>query len=110
MRRWHGPVAGAGMSANIAFLTRLARIAGETARDEERAASARVLVHAYETVLYAQLGITSSRRPTAQAKERAREALEALRREVLKGEIGAAPGAAGMYAAVRERIDMTRRT
>jgi hypothetical protein len=97
------------MSANVAFLTRLARIAGETVCAETRATRARALVHAYETVLYVGLGIAGQRRPTARAKEIANESFEALRRELLKSEIDAPPATMAMYAAARERVEMARR-
>jgi hypothetical protein len=100
---------GVGMSANVAFLTRLARIASETACAQTRAAHATELVQAYETVLYVGLGIAGAGRPTARAKEIANETFEALRRELLKSEISAPPGAAAMFAAARERIEMARR-
>jgi hypothetical protein len=102
-------VAGVGMSANVAFLTRLARIADEPVCDEARAARAAALVHAYETVLYGGLGMTGAQRPTARAKEIAKEAIETLRRELLKLEVDAPPASARVFAAVRERIEMARR-
>lgn len=70
---------------------------------------ASALVHAYETILYGGLGMTGARRPTARAKEIAKEALETVRRELLKLEIEAPPASARVFAAVRERIEMARR-
>jgi hypothetical protein len=97
------------MSANVAFLTRLARIASETSCAEARAAHAAALVQAYAAMLYESLGITSSRRLTARAKEVAEASFDALRRALLKGEIDAPPALAGVFAAARERTEMARR-
>jgi hypothetical protein len=97
------------MSASVAFLTRLSRIAGESAGDEVCASHVAALVHAYELALYARLGMARSRRPTTRAKESAREAWEDLRRRVLQAELGAPAGAAAAYAAARDRIEMARR-
>ena len=97
------------MTENYAFLTRLSRIAGATACDEDRTASAVALVHAYAAALHARLGIVPSRRPTAHAKEIGKQAFEGLRRDVLKAEIGAPSGSTCVFAAVRDCIDMARR-
>jgi hypothetical protein len=97
------------MSASVAFLTRLSLIAGESAGDEACAARVAALVRAYETALYARLGVARSGRLAAGAKEIAREALEDLRRRVLKAELGAPASAAAVFAAARDRIEMARR-
>jgi gamma-glutamylcysteine synthetase len=97
------------MSASAAFLTRLARIASESGCAETCTTRVTTLVAAYETVLYIGLGIAGAQRLTARTKEIAKEALEALRRELLKSEINASPAAAAVFAAARDRIDMARR-
>jgi hypothetical protein len=97
------------MSANIAFLTRLARIASEATCTRTGAADATALAQAYEMVLFAGLGIVGSRRPTARAKELANESFEAMRRALLKSEIDAPSATAAIFAAARERIEMARR-
>jgi hypothetical protein len=97
------------MSASVAFLTRLSLIAGGSAGDEASALHVAALVRAYEGALCAQLGITRSSRPAAGAKEIAIEALEELRREVLKAELRAAADAAAIFATARDRIDIARR-
>jgi hypothetical protein len=97
------------MNSSVAFLTRLSRIAGEGASDEARALHAAALVRAYETALYARLGIGRSGRPTAHAKEIANEAFEDLRRRVFKAELSAPAGAAAVFAAARDHIEMARR-
>jgi hypothetical protein len=97
------------MSASVAFLKRLSLIAGESASNEACVSHAIALVHAYETALYARLGMARSGRPAARAKDIARDAFEDLRRRVLEAELGAPAGTAAVFAAARERIEMARR-
>jgi hypothetical protein len=98
-----------GMGANDAFLRRLFRIVEEAVPTAERAADARALVDAYRERLYAQHGISRSRRPTMQAKQRTKDALDDLRLKVLKAELEAPAGSASIFATARYRIEMTRR-
>jgi hypothetical protein len=98
-----------GMSANGAFLTRLSRIVDQAASDAARAAGAVALVDAYRRNLFGRLGIVASCRPTAWTKEAAKDELDDLWHEILKAEVGAPPGAARIYAAARQRIEMARR-
>jgi hypothetical protein len=97
------------MGANDAFLRRLFRIVDEAVPAAERAADARALVDAYRERLYAQHGISRSRRPTMQAKQHAKDALDDLRLKVLKAELEAPAGSASIFATARYRIEMTRR-
>jgi hypothetical protein len=97
------------MSAKAAFLIRLSRIVGETAPGAARAAAAIALVDAYRRKLYGRLGIVASCRPTAHAKEQAKDELDDLWHEALKAELGAPAGATGIYTAARRRIEMARR-
>jgi hypothetical protein len=97
------------MSSGVAFLTRLSLIAGAGASERTSAAHAAALVRAYETALYARLGMARSGRPTARAKEIAGEAFEHLRRMVFKAELGAPAGAAAVFATARDHLDMARR-
>jgi hypothetical protein len=94
---------------NVAFLTRLSRIAAEPASDAARAAGATALVDAYRHSLYGRLGIGGSCRPTTRAKEEAKDALDDLRLKVLRAELDAPAGAARIYRVARQRIEMTRR-
>jgi hypothetical protein len=97
------------MGANDAFLKRLFRIVEEAVHTAERAADARALVDAYRERLYARHGISRSRRPTMQAKQHAKDALDDLRLKVLKAELEAPAGSASIFTAARYRIEMTRR-
>jgi hypothetical protein len=94
---------------NAAFLTRLSRIVDETAPDAARIAAASALVDTYRHKLLGRLGIASSCRPTPQAKEEARDALDDLRLKVLRAELDAPAGVACIYMAARQRIEMARR-
>ena len=94
---------------NDAFLTRLSHIV-ETAPDALQSAEAITLVDAYRHSLYGRLGIVSSCRPTKRAKEEAKEALDDLRHKVLRAEVAAPAGSARIYLAVRQRIEMARRS
>ncbi len=97
------------MSAHLAVLTRLSRIADEAASDVARAAAVRALVDAYSHGLYVRLGIAPAHRPTARAKEDAKDALDALRLTVFRAELGADAAAARIFAVARQRIEMARR-
>jgi hypothetical protein len=97
------------MSANLAVLTRLSRIAAEAASDMARAAAVRALVEAYTHGLYDRLEIVVSRRPTTRAKQDAKDELDALRLMVFRAELGADAGAARVFATARQRIEMARR-
>jgi len=94
---------------NVAFLTRLSRIADEAAPDAAQAAGATALVDAYRHQLFGRLGIGSSRRPTRLAKDGARNALDDLRLKVLRAELDAPASAATLYTVARQRIEMARR-
>jgi len=94
---------------NVAFLTKLSRIADEAAPDTGQAAGATALVDAYRHQLFGCLGIGSSRRPTLLAKDEAKNALDDLRLKVLRAELDAPAGAAAIYLAARQRIELARR-
>ncbi len=94
---------------NVVFLTRLSRIVEAVAADAARAAEATALVNAYRHSLYDRLGIGPSCRPTRRAKAAAKDALDDLRREVLRAELDAPADAAPTYMAARQRIEMSRR-
>ena len=94
---------------NDAFLTRLSQIIDEAAPDAARAAVAVALVDAYRHSLYGRLRIGASRRPTTQAKDQAKDALDDLRLKVLRAELAAPAGAARIYLLARQRIEMARR-
>jgi hypothetical protein len=97
------------MSANLAVLTRLSRIAGEPASDVARAAATCALVDAYTRGLYDRLGIVMTHRPTIRAKQDAKDELDAVRLMVFRAELGAADGVAHVFATARQRIEMARR-
>jgi hypothetical protein len=97
------------MGANDAFLRRLFRIVDEAVPAAERAADARALVDAYRERLYAQHGVCALRRPTIQAKQRAKDTLDDLRLKVLKAELEAPADSAGIFSTARYHIEMTRR-
>ncbi len=96
------------MSANAAFLTRLSHIVEQAVPDSTRAASATALVDAYRHNLCGRLGIVSSCRPTARAKQDAKDMLDDVRLKILKAELGAPAGTARIYTMARQRIEMAR--
>ena len=97
------------MSAHLAVLTRLSRIADEAASDVARAAAARALIDAYSHGLLDRLGIVAAQRPTTRAKQDAKDALDALRLAVFRAELAADAAAVQIFAVARQRVEMARR-
>jgi hypothetical protein len=97
------------MSATVAFLTRLHRIATDEGSYEQRAVQAGMLFDSYKAMLCSRNRRGLSNRSAQSAKLEIDRILVELRIDVLRAEISARSPDAAIFTIVRRRIELARR-
>jgi hypothetical protein len=97
------------MSDNLAFVTRLQRAVGNSHSVEANSVRAAALFDIYRSELYRQLNIDAAKQPTTTATMAADCILNDLGSRLLAAESASAEPLRSTLAAVRRRLDTTRR-